>query len=50
MADDPQAPPKIEKTIGKTTYIVTSHFPSAGPTAEQVIKRLINQDAQSENG
>lgn len=50
MADDFKAPPKIEKTIGKTTYIVTSHFQSHGLTAEQIIKRLINQDPQSENG
>lgn len=50
MADDPKTPPKIEKTIGKTTYTVTSHFPAAGPTAEQIIQRLINQDLKSENG
>lgn len=50
MADDPKTPPKIEKTIGKTTYIVTSHFPSTGPTAEQIIQRLIKQDEESENG
>lgn len=49
MADDPQTPPKIEKTIGKTTYIVASHFQPNGPTAEQVMQRLINQDAQSQN-
>lgn len=50
MANDPKTPPKIEKTIGKTTYIVASHFQPNGSTAEQVIQRLINQDAQSENG
>lgn len=50
MADDPQTPPKIEKTIGKTTYIVTSHFPSTGPTTEQIIQRLIRQNEESENG
>lgn len=50
MADDPKTPPKIEKTIGKTTYIVTSHFPSTGPTAEQTIQRLINQNEELENG
>lgn len=50
MADAPQTPPKIEKTIGKTTYTVTSHFKPQGPTAEQIIQRLINQDTQSENG
>lgn len=50
MADEPKNPPKIEKTIGKTTYIVTSHFLPHGPTAEQIIQRLINQDAQLENG
>lgn len=49
MADDPRTPPKIEKTIGKTTYIVTSHFSSAGPTAEQVIQHLIDQ-VKSGNG
>lgn len=49
MADIPKTPPKIEKTIGKTTYIVTSHFPSTGPTAEQIIQRLIKQDEESEN-
>lgn len=50
MADDPKTPLKIEKTIGKTTYIVTFHFPSIGPTAEQIIQRLIKQDEESENG
>lgn len=50
MAEIPQFPPKIEKTIGKTTYTVTSHFPATGPTAEQVIQCLINQEALSENG
>ena len=50
MVDGPKTPPKIEKAIGKTTYIVTSHFQPNGPTAEQIIQRLINQDAQSENG
>lgn len=50
MADAPKTPPKIEKTIGKTNYIVTSHFPSAGPTAEQIIGRLIRQNEESENG
>lgn len=50
MADDPKTPPKIEKTIGTTTYIVTSHFPSAGPTAEQVIQHLIEQGREPENG
>lgn len=49
MADDPKAPLKIEKTIGKTTYIVTSHFPSTGPTAEQIIQHLIEQGRESEN-
>lgn len=49
MADDPKTPPKIEKTIGKTTYIVTSHFPRTGPTAEQIIQRLIKQGRESEN-
>ena len=49
MADDLKTPPKIEKTIGKTTYIVTSHFQPKGPTAEQVIKHLIHQDPKSEN-
>lgn len=50
MADASKTPPKIEKTIGKTNYIVTSHFPSAGPTAEQIIQRLIKQGRESENG
>lgn len=50
MADDPKTPPKIEKTIGKTTYIVTSHFSKAGPTVEQIIQCLIEQDEESENG
>lgn len=50
MADDSQTPPKIETTIGKTTYIVTPHFQPQGPTAEQIIRRLINQDIKSENG
>lgn len=50
MADDPKTPPKIEKTIGKTTYIVTSHFPSTGPTAEQIIQHIIKQGEESENG
>lgn len=50
MAEIPQLPPKIEKTIGKTTYTVTSHFPTTSPTAEQIMQRLINQDLKSKNG
>lgn len=50
MVDDLKTPPKIEKTIGKTTYIVTSHFQPKGPTAEQIIKHLIRQDTNLEKG
>lgn len=49
MAGDPKTPSKIEKTISKTIYTVTSHFQPKGLTAEQVIKHLIHQGTKSEN-
>ena len=35
-----EQPMQMEKRIGNTTYIVTSHFPSEGSTAVDKIKRL----------
>ncbi len=49
MADQSKAPPKIERTIGKTTYIVTTHFKPQGSTAEQTLKRLIRQTDSGKN-
>ena len=47
MAGPMQKPPETERTIGKTTYTVTSHFNPQGSTASQIIKRLINADTKS---
>ena len=38
---------QMEKKIGNTTYIVTSHFPSEGSTAVDKIKRLIDMDTKA---
>lgn len=38
---DKQQPTKIERTIGSTTYIVTSHFQDQGSTAVDKIRCLI---------
>lgn len=35
-------PPKRERTIDGTTYIVTSHFKQAGSTAADHVRRLID--------
>ena len=50
VAEPMQKPPETEKTIGKTTYTVTSHFKLQGSTASQIIKRLINTDTKSGKG
>lgn len=42
-----EQPMQMEKKIGNTTYIVTSHFPSEGSTAVDKIKRLIDMGYQS---
>lgn len=45
-----QRPPeKMEKNIGKTTYIVTSHFQETGSTAVDKIRCLISMDAKANN-
>lgn len=41
-------PIKIEKKIGITTYIVTSHFQEQGSTAVEKIKCLIDNHTKSE--
>ena len=41
-------PMKIEKKIGTTTYIVTSHFQEQGSTAVEKIKCLIDNHTKSE--
>ena len=38
---DKQQPTKIERTIGRTTYIVASHFQDQGSTAVDKIRCLI---------
>ena len=42
-----EQPMQMEKKIGNTTYIVTSHFPSEGSTAVDKIKRLIDMDTKA---
>ena len=42
-----QPPMKIERKIGSTTYIVTSHFSEQGSTAVDKIKRLIDLETKS---
>ena len=47
MAGSQAKPPmKIERKIGSTTYIVTSHFPEQGSTAQDKIRRLIDIDTK----
>lgn len=40
-------PPKRERTIDGTTYIVTSHFKQTGSTAADHIRRLIDMQTKS---
>ena len=42
-----EQPMQMEKRIGNTTYIVTSHFPSEGSTAVDKNKRLIDMDTKT---
>lgn len=44
-----QPPENMEKTIGKTTYIVTSHFQETGSTAVDKIRCLIDMDGKINN-
>ena len=44
-----QPPEKIERTIGKTTYIVTSHFQEKGSTAVDKIRCLIDMNTKANN-
>lgn len=44
-----QQPTKKEKTIGKTTYIVTSYFQKQGSTAVDKIRSLIDTAAKGKN-
>ncbi|MGF0008811.1 hypothetical protein [Intestinimonas butyriciproducens] len=37
---------KIERKIGSTTYIVTSHFAEKGSTAVDKIRRMIDLDTK----
>ena len=44
-----QPPKEIERTIGKTTYIVTSHFQEKGSTAVDKIRCLIDMNTKTNN-
>ena len=44
-----QPPEKIERTIGKTTYIVISHFQEEGSTAVDKIRCLIDMNTKTNN-
>lgn len=47
MAGSQAKPPmEIERKIGSTTYIVTSHFAQTGSTAVDKIKRLIDTNTK----
>lgn len=47
MAGSQAKPPmKIERKIGSTTYIVTSHFAEKGSTAVDKIRRMIDLDTK----
>ncbi len=41
-----QPPKKIEKKIGSTTYIVTSHFQEQGSTAVDKLRCLIDVNSK----
>lgn len=48
MAGSQVKPPiEIEKKIGSTTYVVTSHFKQQGSTAVDTIKRLIDTESKT---
>lgn len=44
-----QPPVKIERTIGSTTYIVTSHFQEEGSTAVDKIRCLLDTNIKANN-
>lgn len=44
-----QPPKKVERTIGRTTYIVTSHFQEKGSTAVDKIRCLIDMNTKENN-
>lgn len=41
-----QPPAKIERKIGSTTYIVTSHFQEKGSTAVDIIRCLLDTNTK----
>lgn len=43
-----QPPTKIERTIGSTTYIVTSRFPEKGSTAVDKIRCLLDTNTKAD--
>lgn len=49
MAETKEQPSKakVERTIGRTTYIVTSHFQEEGSTAVDKIRCLIDMDTKA---
>ena len=47
MEKETEKPMQMERKIGNTTYIVTSHFPSEGSSAVDKIKRLIGMDTKA---
>lgn len=44
-----QPPTKIERKIGSTTYIVTSHFQEKGSTAVDKIRCLLDTNTKADN-
>ncbi len=44
-----QPPVKIERRIGSTTYIVTSHFQENGSTAVDKIRCLLDTNTKANN-
>lgn len=44
-----QQPTKTEKKIGRTTYVVISHFQSQGSTAVDKIRNLIDTNIKQGN-
>ena len=46
MANAKMPPPKIERKIGRTTYIVTSHFQEKGSTAVDKIRCLLDTNTK----
>lgn len=50
MAGSQAKPPmEIERKIGSTTYIVTSHFKAEGSTAKDKVQRLIDLNTKKNN-